>query len=264
MVAFYEDLKNGYGKTRSLFRSFSADHFKDGQVKNDLLRCTNVGHDLPAWVRKKSTKGLKVAIVAQDPFRSGFGNGQMVLSTPFGLHSPLCPRNNLMFYELIENFLTHDAFVYVTDCSKIFHGLPPGVGKKCATCEKLECENHGLGGDGVLSENSNSAILAEELKLFAPNVIVALGKKATQTLFPSFPIGDFKTYALARKEIEHQYVEDKEVRAWTLIHPSRQNYPVLSGMRGKGKVKRADVENRVCKYYRKSAGTIMGKMKGVQ
>ena len=260
MVAFYENLQNSYGKARTLFCSFPADHFQDGRVKHGLLRYANVGLDLPVWVRKKGATGLKVTIVAQDPFRSGFGNGHMILSTPFGLHSPLCPRNNSMFYELIKNFLIQDAIVYVTDCSKVCYGLPPGVGEKCATCEKLECENHGIGEDYERSEDCYRDILKEELKLFDPNVIVVLGKAATQSLFPSFPIGDFRAYARDRKEIEHQFVEDKTVRAWTLIHPSRRNYSLLSRMHGKGKVKSEDVENNVRKYYRKSAKKIMGKM----
>ena len=214
-------------------------------------------------MRKKGTNGTKIAIVAQDPFRSNFGSGKMVLSTPFGLHSPVCERNNEMFYRLIESLLMEEATVYVTDCKKACCGIPSGTSDKCGRCKEVDCENYRSTDVAKKFQEYLCAddILNDEINMFGPDVIIALGKVATQTLFPRFPIGGFKKYALSCWAIENQYAREDVKWAWSLLHPSRKNYHYFKNSGRATNI--GAIEKKVYRYYQKAAKRIVSKAKGV-
>lgn len=131
------------------------------------------GHDLPVWLNDPDKAIYKVLVLSQDPRRN---NNEMKdmgigISTPFGLHSAKWRSNrnrgmvHWLFKELIDEY-GDKLSVYYTDLYKL-----RGVDVKDVSKSKLDSNNL----------EYYKCILKEEIKLFRPNVIFLMGKKAQQS-----------------------------------------------------------------------------------
>lgn len=136
----------------------------------DQLWChPNFGHDMPTWIDKRGIKNpSRVMIVAQDPLRTDHKTGTLILSTPFGFHSAdyrsiSCQNRTLCRF--VERLLEEcEACVYLTDCRKFY------------TSDNFMNSRKRL--FKVLFANT----LHNELKAFAPDLIVTLGNYAADAI----------------------------------------------------------------------------------
>lgn len=129
-----------------------------------ISECPDFGHDMPVWLRQKgSNTRFKVMIVSQDPKRSGDARNFLYLSTPFGMHS-CCFRcsGGAAMCSIVEGLLCRNVAVYLTDFNKMYAKKPSYV------------KTH-----AVSLYNSFEAILEQEIRLYGPDLIVTLGKEAT-------------------------------------------------------------------------------------
>lgn len=126
---------------------------------------SNFGHDMPTWMVKRSVKNpRRVMIVSQDSRRTGQPAGRLLLSTPFGFHSSdyrnICCQNSVICRFVWRLLDECDACVYLTD----------GI-KFCADGIKPKHM-------GRQFQRTFETALHEEIALFSPDIVLALGDLA--------------------------------------------------------------------------------------
>ena len=129
---------------------------------------SDLGHDLPYWIEVNEKEKGRIMLVSQDPLRKKQRSDFITFSTPFGMHS-LDYRGNRLVTQLVEQLLYRGYSVYLTD----YH--------------KLYSENS----SGPVVVRNEMDIIKEEIAIFEPTMIVALGKvagNALQALQSSRPV----------------------------------------------------------------------------
>ncbi|MBO4305331.1 MAG: uracil-DNA glycosylase family protein [Lentisphaeria bacterium] len=165
-----------------------------GKYKDALLRVPtdgwgdefavcNLGHDLPVWCYYRDKcpdlqTATRIMIVSQDPKRSGHNAGQLLLSSPWALHSRSYLRDKLPQH-ILHELLERRAIVYMTDFCKLY-----------ATKEVNDKENIFAGKDGFLIKMKE--ILNREIQAFKPNHMITFGNMVAQALFDEGVDGDLK------------------------------------------------------------------------
>lgn len=171
--------------TKDVLLRVDAHQFNSSYQYRSLLNLPNWGMDLPVWVDKaflfsRCGEALevyddsyawdrkRVIIVAQDPLRRGLSDGALYLSSPFGLHSRNYRKNRLMTQIVNDLLLSKKSpVIYMTDFNKFFvidskQSLP--------TMNKM----------GLIAVFED--ILREEIRLFNPDLVVAVGKSASHAV----------------------------------------------------------------------------------
>lgn len=145
-----------------------------GTLVNQLWDHQNFDLDMPTWMVKRGVKDpCRVTIVSQDPLRTNHKAGALVLSTPFGFHSAdyrsiSCQNRTLCCF--VERLLEEcEACVYLTDCRKFY------TSDNFVNSHKGQFK--GLFGN----------VLNDELKAFAPDLIVTLGNYAADAIAAKRP-----------------------------------------------------------------------------
>lgn len=162
----------------------------------DILDYPCVGHDLPVWLfRRDIGNPPRVMILSQDPLRKGHGRGNLTISSPWALHSPLYrkkTKNDLVF-NVIEILLERGVALYLTDYKKIF--LPS---QQCTQCCK-GCIGKRSGNTPtprrvyLAFSKIYAELVREECRLFHPDLIVAFGCKAAAMFRKLDRISEFKS-----------------------------------------------------------------------
>ena len=139
---------------------------KEGGILKDLKGYFNLGFDLPVWFAREGTPKKKIMIIAQDPLRKGHAQGELILSTPWGVHSndyanhPAPVIKNKLEY-LVKK---HDCAVYITDGTKFYFTYK--IDSKTPSLKKRR---------EILNSNLQSEVLRQEIQLFDPDFIITLG-----------------------------------------------------------------------------------------
>lgn len=132
-----------------------------------------MGIDMPTWFNLAHSK-WRIMIVAQDPLRNPKWYKDCphaICSSPFGLHSyewRLNGRGGKRLYNLIEKLTTEDCGVYLTDIFKLYI-KGEGKAKKPYSFKNEHYERF-------------AEILSREITIVNPDIIVAMGKKASKAL----------------------------------------------------------------------------------
>jgi len=132
----------------------------------------NFGLDLPTWFcRKGAKKPKRIMLVSQDPLRDNDDAGSLFVSSPWAFHSrEFRDKERKKIPQLLVNHLLAQWYcVYLTDASKLF------------------VRNHAFCRDVVIPAfcQSFQDVLRQEIMMFKPNVIVAVGQVAAQILTAS-------------------------------------------------------------------------------
>lgn len=193
LAARYEQMKKNYGnvpyddsrwdlddvkadkKDKAALLPVPNDQMGDcGVLVDQLWIHPNFGHDMPTWMVKRGVKNpRRVMIVSQDPLRTNHKAGALVLSTPFGFHSAdyrsiSCQNRTLCRF--VERLLEEcEVCVYLTDCRKFY------TSDTFVNSHKGQFK--GLFGN----------VLNDELRAFAPDLIVTLGNYAADAIAAKRP-----------------------------------------------------------------------------
>ncbi|MBO4709864.1 MAG: hypothetical protein J5727_08835 [Kiritimatiellae bacterium] len=137
-----------------------------------MNRMTNVGVDLPIWFSAGHTDyNRRIMIVSQDPLRDELPNGQLHLSSPFGLHNGDYRKARLV-RDIVLGLLANDALVYLTDAMKLYFSLPKQN-------LKLECRQAFLSQEFDW-QSKFCMVLDREIELFKPKLVVLMGGPAME------------------------------------------------------------------------------------
>lgn len=117
----------------------------------------NLGHDLPYWIESGVKK--RVMLVSKDPFRRGRKQGDITLSSPFGMHS-LDYRGNRIMTQVVGRLLQDEISVYLTDFYKLY-GEQNGKPVSFSGYEQIFKD-----------------ILLAEVSIYNPDEIIAVGRVA--------------------------------------------------------------------------------------
>lgn len=193
LAARYKQMKNNYGNvphddsrwdldgiiadkmdTAALLPVPHARMGNCGTLVNQLWNHPDFGLDMPTWMVKRGVKDpRRVMIVSQDPLRTNHKAGALVLSTPFGFHSAdyrsiSCQNRTLCRF--VERLLEEcEVCAYLTDCRKFY------TSDNFVNSHKGQFK--GLFGN----------VLNDELKVFAPDLIVTLGNYAADAIAAKRP-----------------------------------------------------------------------------
>ena len=144
-----------------------------------LFQYPNFGHDVPVWLEEDNNDSedvIKIMIVSQDPLRDRGDKGKILFSSPFGVHCRdyrTQPRECLM--KIIGGVWktakanNKKVIFYLTDFNKFF------LININSSIKTLKI-NH------QIIVNSFKPTLVEEVRLFAPELIVTLGNIASGAL----------------------------------------------------------------------------------
>lgn len=172
-------------RTKDVLLRVDANQFNPSYLFPSLLSMPNWGMDLPVWTDKpflflKCNGALdsnddsfdwckkRIMIVAQDPLRRGLSGGALYLSSPFGLHSKDYRGNRLMTQIVNDLLLSKKSpTVYLTDFNKFF------VMNSSQSISLLG----NLGAIHIFED-----VLRAEIRLFNPDLVVAVGKSANQAI----------------------------------------------------------------------------------
>jgi hypothetical protein len=147
------------------------------------------GHDTPVWLSPEemnadlfdNDKVWRVMLVSQDPLRGRGNAGELLLSSPFGMHSADYRKKDgkdmmeiiQAVWNLAKEHQRHVVF-YLTDYNKFF----VLNGKKSMKTIKQAGNRN--------AEKIFQQILNNEIELFNPSLIVTIGDPATAALLPKF------------------------------------------------------------------------------
>lgn len=153
-----------------------------------LFKYPCFGHDTPVWLSPDEMSGdlfdegvWRVMLVSQDPLRGRGNEGELLLSSPFGMHSADYREKDgkdmmkiiQAVWDLAKKRQRHVVF-YLTDYNKFF------VLNGKDSMKKIK---------EVASRDPNKIfrdILNKEIALFQPDLIVTIGDNATAALLPNF------------------------------------------------------------------------------
>ena len=176
------------------------------------------GHDLPVWLNDPFNSSKRIMILSQDPRRNDsemkdtkMKDNVIGISTPFGVHSMVWRSHKshgmpLYLAEELINCSDRNISVYFTDTYKL-----RGVGPKSVvdTCNKDVYKN----------------ILYEEIKLFNPDIILAIGKHAHQAITSMASCITSKAHII---NVPHPNARPK---TWQNKYPSITNYSTEEKLR---------------------------------
>ncbi len=179
---------------------------RDDRVST-LFTEPNLGLDLPTWFYAKNRKQAKrVMLVSQDPLRIGDDAGNLYISSPWAFHSKeFRTKERKEIPQLLVNHLLDEGYcVYLTDASKLF------------------ARNHAFCGRIIIPtfQQVFHDVLMQEVELFKPDVIVAVGKVAAQILTGK-TIEDWKCATIPHPSTDNVSVEGTEYKCLLAYHYRR-------------------------------------------
>lgn len=224
----------------------------------DILKNPCVGHDLPVWMHgPKPCKNRRIMIVSQDPLRTGHGAGNLLLSTPFGFHSADYRDNDGdLLMQLALRLMGGGFVLYFTDAMKIYNRKPEPLklNKKtkkeespCKGCAHYDecmtrCNEVGISKRRIQRDFKTryNTCLADEIRIFNPDVILTFGKSAAMTLFPTAfgPTNVVQGIGLNRLTFTNMVApmpwrdHYSEIPTLSFLHPSRTNGNALKTIGG--------------------------------
>ena len=136
-------------------------------INRDKLGCGTLscGHDLPVWINDPEKAKYRIMVLSQDPRRNKkeMGSMEIGISSPFGLHSIYwrSSKRTGMIHQMAQCVIDRygeDVCFYYTDILKL------------RKTDSKEMDNKNM--------ETYKDILAKEIKLFNPTIILLLGKIA--------------------------------------------------------------------------------------
>ena len=143
-----------------------------------LFQYPNFGHDVPVWLEDENNSKpiLKIMIAIQDPLRDRGNAGNILFSSPFGVH---CKdyRNQrrecmMKFIEAIWKIAKErkiKVIFYLTDLIKFF-------------CNGKDSSFKILENNNLKINKTFKPILCKEIDIFKPNLMLCMGNKAIESL----------------------------------------------------------------------------------
>ena len=141
-------------------------------INRDKLGCGTLscGHDLPVWINDPEKAKYRIMVLSQDPRRNKkeMGSMEIGISSPFGLHSRYWRSNKRtgMIHQMAQCVIDkygEDVCFYYTDILKL------------RKTDSKEMDNKNM--------NTYKDILAKEIKLFNPTIVLLLGKEAKKAYY---------------------------------------------------------------------------------
>ena len=141
-----------------------------------LFSYPNLGHDVPVWLeddKNKNGKIIKIMIVSQDPLRNRGLKGNILFSSPFGVHChDYRNKNNQSLMKILQGLWKNNKIVfYLTDFNKLYI-------KSGGNETSIQTLNRQL---PTIAQNFKD-ILDIEIDLFKPNLIVTLADYTSNNL----------------------------------------------------------------------------------
>ena len=179
-----------YVKNNPKYGTINLNHRKDAlfECKHNLFSASpvsslfqypNFGHNVPVWLEdddNNSKQILKILIVFPDPLRERGNAGNILFSSPFGVH---CKdyRNQrrecvMKFIEAIWKIAKErniKVIFYLTDLIKFF------CNDKGLSIKTLENNNFKI-------NETFKPVLSKEIDIFKPNLILCSGSKSIESL----------------------------------------------------------------------------------
>ena len=139
-----------------------------------LFSYSNFGHDVPVWVSNGNIENMiRIMIVSQDPLRNRGINGNILFSSPFGMHChDYRNKKNESLMKILQGLWKNNKIVfYLTDFNKLY--IQSGGNE--TSIQTLNRQHP------TIAQNFKS-ILNKEIDLFKPNLIVTLGDYTSNNL----------------------------------------------------------------------------------